>query len=507
MRRPSSGPGSLSVNAATIVLGTACLTLGAVVANVSHDRIFHSEAREAPAEPQAEAAPPKATVTLPEGKIKAAGIRTEPAREEALAAEVAVAGAIEPNPNRRVDIRPRATGVVRSVRVQPSQRVKAGEVLALLESADVGTARLNVRARQLDLSIARVEARWRSEIAANVEELIPLLRKGTPASDLEKQFASKPLGAQRAELLSAYADWEIASHEESKQKQLFKEQIVGEHLPFVAMHTRESAQAKFEAALEQVRFDAAQQKRLADQQVRRAEAGVIDAVKRLQILGVQDGPADPLAAAEPSARSAAAEDVTTYPLYAPFDGTILTMSAVPSQRAEPTDVLFTLADLTTVRVVANIPERDLGLLPDLKDGSVKVTAAAYPGRTFDARMLYTAPMVDPATRRVRLVAEAPNPDGLLRLGMFVQVQLDQPTAGTSLTVPVAAVAEVEGRPAVFVAAPDGRTFSLRPVTTGRAAAGRQAITAGLKPGEPVVAAGAFTLKSELVLQNEPAEED
>ena len=57
---------------------------------------------------------------------------------------------------------------------------------------------------------------------------------------------------------------------------------------FVAKHTREGAQAKFEAAVEQARFDANQQSLLADQKVRKAEAAVIDAAQRLRILGVPE---------------------------------------------------------------------------------------------------------------------------------------------------------------------------------------------------------------------------
>src|SRR5579864_829852 len=205
-------------------------------------------------------------------------------------------------------------------------------------------------------------------------------------------------------------------------------------------------------------------------------------------------------------KALATEDVTIYPLTAPFDGTIVTMSAVYSQRAEPTDVLFTLADLTTVRVVANIPESDFAVLPALKDATVRLTAAAYPGRTFTARMLYTGAIVDPTTRRVRLVAETANPEGLIRLGMFVQIRLDSPATERVLTVASSAVVEVDGRPAVFIPDSAGRTFTLRHVITGREAAGSLAIASGLTSGEQVVVDGAFTLKSELILKNQPEED-
>lgn len=495
--------------------GLFLLGLAAALANVTHDKLFHpgkllaaQPAGEAPADPKKAQPAHPLTITLAEGKFKTVGVRLEAAKIVELPAEVVVAGTIEANPNRRVEIRPRAAGVVRSVDVSPSQKVKAGAILAMLDSADVASARLNVRAKEVDLSIARTEADWKAMIAANVEALIPELRKATPASEIEKKFADKPLGAHRGDLLSAYADLEIASHEETKQASLHEKLIVGEHPWFLAIHTRESAQAKFEASLEQVKFDVKQQNLVAGQQVFRAEAALVDAVKRLQILGVQEGPADPLTVKKPISMSELlAEDVLAYPLLAPFDGTIVSVSAVFSQRAEPTDVLFTLADLSTVRAVANIPEADFSVLPSLKDGKVRMTAAAYPERVFEAKVLYSGAMVDPSTRRMRLVAETQNPDDLLRLGMFVQIRLDSPTTERVLTVPAGAVFDMDDRSAVFVpSGKDGRTFTLRHVVKGRESAGRRVITKGLAPGDRVVSEGAFTLKSELTFQNEPQED-
>jgi cobalt-zinc-cadmium efflux system membrane fusion protein len=519
-------------------LALAGLGLAATIAHLTHDHFFHDHSPRTAATPPTDspgAEPPTPapanTVTLPAGKLASAGIEVATARRENLPVEVVVAGLIEPNPNKRVAIQPRAAGVIRAVKVQPSQKVKKGDVLAVLDSPDVGTARLNVRNRQYELSVARTDAEWKSEIATNVERLIPVLlqsiqdqtheehtgrQKGADRAlhqrnlmrTIEEQFANKQLGARRAELVSAYVDLIIAAHEAIKQAQLYREEIVGEHMPFVTLQQREAAEAKFKAALEQVRYDAMYQKRLADQQLRKAELALLDAVKRLQILDIEDGPANPLETADQfAAADLMAEDVTAYPLHAPFDATVLTVATVFSQHVAPTDVLFTLADVSKVYVVANIPETDFKILPTLPGGaSVHVTAAAYPDQAFTAKILYTGAMVDPATRRIRLVAEADNPDDLLRLGLFVEVRIDTTATESVVTIPASAVVEIDGKAAVFRPDRDGKTFHLHPVTTGRAAGGRVVVTAGLKPGDRVVSTGAFMLKSELVLQNEPEEE-
>lgn len=486
-----------------------------------HDTLFHGTSLPAStlptrAEPSGEAASasepaaePATTVTLPEGKWKAAGVRVEPAQLVALPSEVGVPGLIAANPDHRVEIRPRAPGVVREVRAAFGQKVKKGDVLAVLDSPDLGTARLNLRGRQVELATARKELDWRHQVAANVASLIPELRKGTPAATIQREYANRPLGASRALLIQAYTDFEVASHEAEKTDSLHRDKIVMEHPVFLTRHTRESALAKFTAELEQVRFDTAHEQTLAEQKVKLAESSVIDAAQRLRILGgVEDIPqalahAGDVAATKPSA----GEDVTAYDVVAPFDGTIITRAVAPSQKADPNDVLFTLADLSTVWVTANVPESDFAVLPALKGGTLRLTAAAFPGRTFAARLLSVGAMVDPASRTVPIMAETENPDDLLKLGMFVRIALDTPGTQKTLTVPSGAVVDIEGRDGVFVpAGQGGRTFSFRPVKAGRESAGRRVIASGLAKDEPVVVAGAFFLKSELILQSETEED-
>ena len=152
---------------------------GAVVAasNLTHDRLFHGPGQDAgkagdgPSPPVAEkpAHDPTTTVVLPEGKFQQADIRVEPARAVEMPKEVAATGRIEADPNRRVEVRPRASGVVRTVPVLPGHPgQEGGRVLVVLDSPDVGSARLLVRERQRALATVRVEAAWKAEIAANV---------------------------------------------------------------------------------------------------------------------------------------------------------------------------------------------------------------------------------------------------------------------------------------------------------------------------------------------------
>ena len=122
-------------------------------------------------------------------------------------------------------------------------------------------------------------------------------------------------------------------------------------------------------------------------------------------------------------------------------------------------------------------------------------------------------MVDPQTRTIPLLAQTDNHDGLLKPGMFVRILLDSPTTERALTVPHAAVVEMEGKNGVFVPSPNGpgsdadhRTFAFRTIEVAREAGDRVIVSKGLKEGETVVATGAYQLKSELILQNQTDEE-
>ena len=526
--------------------GAGAVVAVLLVANLLRDTLFHGRPVEgSPASADGAASDPKVvalptSVTLTEGKWKTAGIKTEPAQVMKLSAEVGVAGRIEANIDHQVKVRPRANGVVREVHALLGQKVKKGDVLVILDSPDIGTARLNLHNRQRELLTVRTEAAWKNEIAVNVARLIPELSALIPATEPEKKngehepnpgqahmdehhqaelekkyaelvkkYANRPLGANRGILLEAYANFEIAHHENEKTSGLYRQKIVGEHPVFVAKHTEEAVQAKFEASLEQVRFDANQQKLIADQQVKNAEAAVIDAAQRLRILGVAEDIDELLAHPEKALSAAADQDVTGYTIVAPFDGTIITKDAVRSQTAEMNDILFTLADLSNVWVMANVPESEFASLHALRGGTVHVTATAYPDRSFEARLLSIGAMVDPTTRTVPILAETPNPDDMLKLGMFVRIVLGGATSEELLIVPTAAVVEIENQKGVFLPAEkqkDGHTYTFRPLKLGREAGDRQVVATGLARGEPVVSSGAFFLKSELILQNETEED-
>jgi len=447
-----------------------------------------------------------ATVVLTALKSRVAGVSMEKARVDQLAAELGVPGLVEVNADQRIDVRSRAQGIVREVHVTLGQKVKRGDPLVTLDSPDIGTARLNLRAKQRELLSARIEAEWRAEIAKNVELLIPEVVKHTDPGDLETMFADKPLGSFRGLLIQPYTEYDIAVHEERRSLELRGQKVIGEHPMVVAEHTRQGLQAALFSAIEQAKFDAAQQSRLAHQNLKLAESAVVDAAHRLRILGVDEDVQSLLDHADQVDETQRDDDITVYQIVAPFDGTIITKTVVPSQQVLPTDSLMSLADLSSVWITANVAESDLVKVPGVAGGSIRFTTTAYPQRDFEAKLLSVGAQVDPLTRTVPIRAQTENADGALRPGMFTRILFDGPVSEPSLTVPAGSVVWVEGRPGVFRpegSDPEHPAYVLRPVEIGRQVDGRTVVKSGLKEGDEVVVAGAFVLKSELILQNSP----
>jgi len=180
----------------------------------------------------------------------------------------------------------------------------------------------------------------------------------------------------------------------------------------------------------------------------------------------------------------------------PVSGYITERNALPNASVQPEMKLYTIADLSTVWVYANVSQGDVGRLKPGNSG--QVTVDAYPGRKFDGHIDQILPQVDPATRTVRVRFVLANPGIALKPGMYVNVDLDVPL-GKQLVVPSSAVLQAGSRAIAFV---DHGAGNLEPraVETGPSVDDSVVILKGLKVGERVVTSANFLVDSEAQLQ-------
>ncbi len=182
-------------------------------------------------------------------------------------------------------------------------------------------------------------------------------------------------------------------------------------------------------------------------------------------------------------------------LRAPFSGVVIKYNVGEGQTVGTEDELFTIADLSTVWIQANIYERDIAAIR--KGLTVPVTLGAYPGRTFNCLTTYVGDVLDPKTRTARARCEVANPEGLLKIDMFATLLIPSPTGRDAVMAPKTAIQTVNDRSIVFVKVGDTE-FTKRDVETGAIDGDRVEIKSGLKPGELLVANGSFQLKSILL---------
>jgi Cu(I)/Ag(I) efflux system membrane fusion protein len=187
------------------------------------------------------------------------------------------------------------------------------------------------------------------------------------------------------------------------------------------------------------------------------------------------------------------EPALSVPWLAPQDGEILERNAVNGMRAAPGAVLFRIADHQIVWVIADIAERDLGLIS--VGQKVSVRPRAYPNRVFTGELALIYPHMNAQTRTARIRVELPNPEELLRPDMYADIEIATGTETPVLTVPDSAVIDSGQRQVVLLDKGEGR-FEPRAVKLGRRGEGRVEITEGLGDGDKVVVTANFLIDAE-----------
>jgi cobalt-zinc-cadmium efflux system membrane fusion protein len=175
---------------------------------------------------------------------------------------------------------------------------------------------------------------------------------------------------------------------------------------------------------------------------------------------------------------------------APLAGVVTQRRVGPGQWINngATDPVFTISDLSTMWLVANIREMDV---PFIRVGqTVEVRVGALPDRVFPARIANAASGLDPATRRLTVRAEILDPERLLKPEMFATFRIEVGEPMTSVGVPLMAMIYRGAEPSVWQALPDNR-FILRRIETGMRDGSIFQVLSGLAPGDRIVTGGAL----------------
>lgn len=180
------------------------------------------------------------------------------------------------------------------------------------------------------------------------------------------------------------------------------------------------------------------------------------------------------------------------PVTASIDGVVIERNVAIGQVVQPADALYTVADLSQLWLVAEIPEQQAHWARQGDQALAEVPA--LPGQEVSGKLIYVADMVDSDTRTVTVRMALSNPQRLFKPQMLATLKISKPGSQT-LIVPSQAVVRENDRDFVFVQTAAAR-FELRPVRLGREEAQNRPLLEGLKAGEKIVIGGAFHLNNE-----------
>lgn len=179
--------------------------------------------------------------------------------------------------------------------------------------------------------------------------------------------------------------------------------------------------------------------------------------------------------------------------FAPSNGIVTELNARKGAQVAPGTNLYSLVDLSSVWVIAEIPENQGGWIHDGIPATI--TVSAYPDKKYSGRVEYVYPKVTEATRTLQVRVRLANPDGKLKPGMFANVSLSESARQNVLTVPSEAVITTGRRSVVIVADGDGKFHPVE-VQLGRESGGQYEIMSGLSAGQNVLISGQFMIDSE-----------
>ena len=187
---------------------------------------------------------------------------------------------------------------------------------------------------------------------------------------------------------------------------------------------------------------------------------------------------------------------------APIDGVIVERKATVGELVGKDKEVYVISDPADLWVIAEVKERDIGAVKLGQEARFSVLA--YPAESFHGKVVRTGNQVETESRTLEVRIEVNNADGRLKPGMFADVEIVTTTLSDVVVIPDSAIQTDEDKQIVFVAR-DANHFEKRTVKPGLEQHGRAQVLEGLQPGEKLVTAGSFILKSEM-LKGELGEE-
>jgi len=421
------------------------------------------------------------SITLQPEQIERINLKIETVGET-LSSEAMTAtstGVVQPNAYAETPVISLVGGVVRRINVELGQNVSRGQTVAVIFSDELAAA----QSRYISLQTEAQTARQNYERAAKLVKI-------SPASNADLDEALTKLKTAQAELEEHHKHHErtmklleigAASREEFEQATTRLK---------TAEANLEEARKRYDRAVKVAQINPVSNTEFeqAAVKLRNSETELASAKQRLLLLGLSEQRVNALRS--PSQIS------SEIALTAPVSGTITNRSINQGEVVEANKELLKVMNLSTVWVIAQVYEKDLGRL--WTGSGASVTTDAYPQKLFRGRVSYLDPNINQDTRTAQVRVELENPGQILKVGMYVNVAFGAlgTAEKTMPVIPTAAVQNINNQQIVFVATEDPNKFTLKPVRLGTETNSRYIVLEGLNVGDKIVTEGSFLMRAE-----------
>ncbi len=426
------------------------------------------------------------TVTIQPDQVDKIGLKIETVGEtlSSEAMSVAATGVVAPNAYKETPVISLLGGVLRSVSGELGQNVSRGQTLAVIFSDELAASQSRYLALQTDAQTAR----------QNYERTAKLV-KISPVSNAELDQALAGLKTANAELVEHHRHHErtvklleigAVSREEYEQATTKLK---------TAEANAEETKKRYDRAVQVAEINPVSRGEFEQAAVKRqtAESDLATAKQRLLLLG--------LSPAKVNSLRSPSQITSEIALTAPVAGTITKRMVNQGEVVEPNKELMRVTNLTSVWVMAQVYEKDIG---SLRVGSgASVTTVSYPGELYRGHVTYIDPNIAQETRTAQVRVELDNPGQILKIGMYVNVAFGAGGIAerTMPTIPSAAVQNMNDRQVVFAATDKPNVFTIKPVRLGKENNGRFTVLEGVTVGDRIVTDGSFLLRAESLKQN------
>ena len=427
----------------------------------------------------------EARAELPEEAIKNADITIQTAGSAKLKTLLNLSGEIGLNEEKVVHIVPRLDGVVKKVFKNLGDRVRVGDVLAIIESRELADAKINYLAATKQANLAKLDLERQTLILKNTNQMLDLLQKKLDLEEVYRELKDLQIGRSRELLIPAYAKLSLAKSVYLREKKLFAKGISSEAEYLLAVENYKSGEAKYIALREKIAYDgqwAVRQKKRTDEM---ETLKLQTARQKLFALGLTNQEVSTLSNQKEHA-------FTQYELRSPLGGVIIQKHLTTGEAVKNDDDVFLLADFSEVWANIAIPAKDLkyvklGQNVVVKDENLEIEAKG--------NLTYLDSIIDEKNRTVTGRVVIPNPKGHWRPGTFVTLKLVLEERTVPLAVPTKAIQTIRDWSVVFVKY--GNFFEARPLELGENDGNWVEVLQGLSVGEHYVAQNSFVVKAEI----------